>query len=82
MAAIITVTVRPTGLSYDLELPTELPAAELARLLAELLLPEGSQPGGPPRLEAHALGRLLAPDESLAEAGLWDGAWLSLDWAG
>lgn len=82
MAAIITLTVRPTGLSYDLELPTELPAAELAHLLAELLLPEGSQPAGPPRLEVPALGRSLAPEESLAEAGLWDGAWLALDCGG
>lgn len=76
--AIVTVTVQQVGLSLDLELPVDLEAAQLGLLLAQALLTAGAAQVGVTRLEAHPPGRFLRPDETLAEAGVWDGSWLVL----
>lgn len=53
-------------------MPTNVGAAELAERLAQTLgAPAGAEPL---ELRAVSLGRALRPDETLADAGLWDGA--------
>lgn len=71
--AILTVTIPGHEAGYDLELPTDLPASRLAGAIARALGAPGDY-----RLEVHPPGRLLSPDESLAQAGAGDGAWLLL----
>src|SRR5438876_12069470 len=74
----VVVTVRREGDDVadgrDLKLPISVPAGELSRLVQAALgwaaLPDQLcirvEPGG----------RVLGPQESLARAGVWDGAWL------
>src|SRR5690349_17426935 len=62
----------------DLEVPAEVGAGRLAELLAAAVPVPPDAPGTGYRIEAQPLGRLLAPHESLADAGVWDGAWLIL----
>lgn len=57
-------------------MPTDVGAAELvAQLVQALGEPEGV---GALELRPVSLGRALRPDETLADAGLWDGARLTL----
>lgn len=61
-----------------MEVPAEVPAAELSILLIEAL--QLAQLSGASRyiLKADPPGRLLSDEESLAQAGAWDGALLVL----
>jgi hypothetical protein len=80
----VIVTVRrsdePGGSERDLELPADLPAGQLAELIARALnwLPDPSGRVGSFEIEARPPGRRLHPFETLAGAGAWDGAWLVL----
>jgi len=55
----------------DLEVPAEVPISELVKLISQAL-------GWCDRygVKAESLGRTLKPDETLAEAGAWDGSHL------
>lgn len=82
----VIVTVKREGEARvrDLEVPAEVESRRLAQFIAEAL-GWHSDPAGQPleyRIEAHPLGRLLRPEESLADAGVWDGSWLVLQGAG
>jgi hypothetical protein len=70
----VIVTVKCEGLAEarDLEVPTTMPAARLAGQIARAL----GQPPGDYRVEAFPPGRALGPEETLADAGAWDGAWV------
>ncbi|MDQ6670024.1 MAG: PASTA domain-containing protein [Chloroflexota bacterium] len=73
---VVAVRRRGEALETDVEVPTDVSAAELAERLARSL----GAPAGNARLELRAvsLGRALRPDETLDEAGLWDGTTLVL----
>ena len=74
------VNVRRAGEAkeYDLEVPAEVPSEQLASMIAEGLGWGAPEAGTPIRyvMRAEPSGRVLRVDESLADAGLWDGAHL------
>lgn len=76
----VVVTVKRQGEARvrDLEVPAEIEAGRLAELVAEALRWDVDAAGQRVHyeIEAHPLGRTLQPGESLAAAGVWDGAWL------
>src|SRR5438105_10816219 len=72
---IVSVKRRGDGQASDFEVPTDVGAAELvAQLVGTLGEPEGV---GALELRPMSLGRALRPDETLTDAGLWDGATLT-----
>lgn len=75
----VVVTVVHAGEAWgrDLEVPSGVPSYQLAALIARGL-GWNPAPGVVYLVEAHPPGRALRPDESLAEAAAWDGAWLIL----
>lgn len=75
---IVTVVREGQAVGLDLELPAEVEAHTLAQLIAAWFDPAAPGVDRPWRLEAHPPGRLLRPDETLANAGAWDGSWLIL----
>lgn len=80
MTERVIVTVQRQGEREvrDLEVPADVPSGQLAKMIARALSwdtrPEGQQPSY--KIEAYPPGRILLLQESLAEAGVWDGAWL------
>lgn len=74
--AMLTVTLEEKGLSLDLEVPTDLPAADLCSLIVRALWPEVEENNGTLQMKALPIGRALLPHETLADAGVWDGGWL------
>ncbi|MEW6573236.1 MAG: FHA domain-containing protein [Bacillota bacterium] len=80
MTERVIVTVQRQGEREvrDLEVPADVPSGQLAKMIAHALSwdtrPEGQQPSY--KIEAYPPGRVLLLQESLAEAGVWDGAWL------
>jgi hypothetical protein len=84
---IVTVKRQNEARVRDLEVPAEMPAKELAQTIARVLNWDINLPGAIPQyqIEAHISGKpgkVLQPDETLAGAGVWDGAWLVLQAAG
>lgn len=71
--AIVTVTCEGVPHALDLEVPVDVDAAGLARAAARAFGQTGEY-----RVDAVPPGRPLRPTETLAEAGVWDGAWLLL----
>jgi hypothetical protein len=69
----IIVSVQRGNDEKDLEVPSDI---TVRALLQELSFALGWEDGY--SLEAHPLGRLLRPEETLAQAGVWDGARLIL----
>jgi hypothetical protein len=76
--AIVTVKRQQESRVRDLEVPTDVEAGRLARMIAQALHWESDAAGQPIEYEimAEPPGRTLGAQESLAEAGAWDGAWL------
>ena len=64
--------------SRDLEVPGDMPVGRLASLISRGLGWDLDANGRPVQYEiaAQPPGRLLRPDETLEQAGVWDGAWL------
>jgi len=84
---IVTVKRQNEARVRDLEVPAEMPAKELAQTIARVLNWDINLPGAVAQyqIEAHVSGKpgkVLQPDETLASAGVWDGAWLVLQTAG
>lgn len=77
---IVTVKRIDEKRGRDLEVPAEIKVTRLAEMIAQALRWEMGWNGKPMRyqIEAQPLGRFLQPAESLASAGVWDGAWLVL----
>ena len=75
---IVTVKRQDEARVRDLEVPAEIEARQLAELIARALNWDSDAAGEPIEYEiaAEPLGRVLAAGESLADAGVWDGAWL------
>lgn len=78
----IIVSARRDGFDQqvDLEVPAELPSGRLAELIAPGLAwaPRGASGLHNCMVEAHPPGRVLRRDESLADAGAWDGSMIIL----
>jgi len=77
---IVTVKREGEARGRDLEVPAEVKAQRLAAMIADAL---GWGQGAADRSSSFEIvvkppGRALAPDETLADAGAWDGAWLIL----
>ena len=68
-SAIVTIQREGEAWVQDIEVPLDMSASELAQQLALAL-------GWPGDLEIYAVPpqRVLAPHETLAQAGVWDGA--------
>ena len=73
--AIVTAKLTGAEFGLDLDVPVDVEVSRLVPVLAGAL--SGAE-GQPYRLEAQPLGRALQPEETLAGAGVWDGAWLLL----
>ncbi|HWI51370.1 MAG TPA: EsaB/YukD family protein [Symbiobacteriaceae bacterium] len=71
--AIVTVKCDGAPFALDLELPVDADSVGLARAAALAFGQDGEF-----RVEVTSLGRPLNPTETLAAAGVWDGAWLLL----
>jgi len=72
---LVTVTCGEGTLGYDVRLASSAPTGLLARHLAGAL---GVREPLAYRMEIRPAGRVMDPDETLAQAGIWDGAWLVL----
>jgi hypothetical protein len=72
--AIVTVRLDREADARDLEVPLTPPADQLATAIANAL----GWPADGYLVWAEPPGRLLRPDESLAQAGAWEGARLTL----
>ena len=75
---IVTVKRQNEARVRDLEVPAEVEAELLSRMIAQTLRWDSDPAGQPVEYDILAVppGRVLTPHESLAEAGVWDGAWL------
>jgi len=75
---IVTVKRKDEAHVRDLEVPADVEASRLTELITQALNWESDTAGQPVEYEilAEPPGRVLAPHESLAEAGAWDGSWL------
>lgn len=74
--AVVTVKCEGVPFALDMELPVDADSGGVARAAARAFGQEGEC-----QVEACSLGRQLHPTETLAEAGVWDGAWLRLKFA-
>lgn len=77
---IISVSRAADERVYDIEVPAGMSAGHLVGLIAQSM-GWGTDASGRPiryRAEVHPHGRLLSEGETLAQAGVWDGAWLVL----
>lgn len=74
--AVVTVKCERVPFALDLELPVDADSCGVARSAALAFGQEGEY-----QVEACSLGRVLRSTETLAEAGVWDGAWLLLKMA-
>jgi hypothetical protein len=72
--AIVSVRLDGSNATRDVELPVDVPAGQLSDAIAAAL----GWTTQPYALFSDPPGRRLAGDETLAEAGAWDGAWLTL----
>lgn len=77
---IVTVKGAHDVRGRDLEVPAEVEAVRLVLLLAQALQWDGTIGGRsvPYTIYAEPPGRVLRPTETLADAGVWDGAQLIL----
>ena len=75
---IVTVKLEGENPVRDLEVPAEVESGRLAEMIAGALRWETDPAGQPIQYEimAEPPGRVLDAQESLADAGAWDGAWL------
>ncbi len=76
---IVSVKRADVDWSWDLEVPAEVPMSRLAPLIARALrwAVAEDQPMGGYQVESQTPTRPLAPQDTLAGAGVWDGAWLT-----
>jgi len=79
--AIVTVRIQGSQQEYDLEVPATVPSQELADLITYNLRPARAshQLYAIECLRPGPFKRRLKPNESLADAGLWDGAYLVIE---
>lgn len=78
----VIVTVKRDDETHDLEIANDVQAAALADSIAEALHWDKDTNGTPVHYQIEAsvrdITRTLQPNESLQDAGVWDGSWLVL----
>jgi len=77
---IVTVKLDNETTEQDLELPAYMPARDLAQMIMRVLS-QGStltETSGSYKINAHPPGRVLEDNETLAEAGVWDGSYITI----
>lgn len=72
---IVAVHIFESSNIIDMEVPSHLPSSQLSKLLIQAIDPEKS---GKFLINVESHGITLTQDQSLADAGIWDGAALSL----
>lgn len=76
---IVSVKLKGQIKEYDLEVPADVPAQKLAELITHNLDPNAATKGAlMMRCIKPGAARVLAPGETLAQAGLWDGVFLEI----
>lgn len=78
MSTVIVTVKSANTLGKDYEIPLEMSATNIIRSLAEALKLPANTAAVTYRIMAQPPGRYLSPEESLAEAGVWDGAVLNI----
>ena len=75
---IVSVKRTDNESAHDLELPAGMALGQLVEMVTQALRWPFSpdEPLGGYDVEARPPGRQLLPNETLAQAGAWDGAWL------
>lgn len=74
---IVTITLSQTPGAKDFEIPASMKAADIISHMQEpFKLRKASISNY--RLRADALGRVLEMDETLEQAGVWDGSMLTI----
>lgn len=73
---MLTVKLPELPFGLDLELPADVEVEGLLKVLMESYPEAADATGAAHQVEAHPPGRVLSPSETLAAAGVWDGAWL------
>ena len=78
LRVLVSVQLEEETVGRDLEIPAALPALKLAGLLGQALTKTANDSPLPAEFTIFATppGRILHPDESLADAGVWNGATL------
>lgn len=73
----LTYTAAGTSRTYDMEMPCHIPAKTLAEHICQTLDLYTGGTTGPSRarlqLYCRRLGRVLGPQETLEQAGVWNG---------
>ncbi|GAE86935.1 EsaB/YukD family protein [Acetivibrio straminisolvens] len=77
---IVTVKCKNKKETRDLELPTDIPAKHLSSLIAYALRLDDDLTSVTSKFHLYAepLGRVLRDDETLEDAGVWDGSTLTI----
>lgn len=78
---IVTVRCQDSRQLYDIEMPANIPANKLAVKIKELVESVDinfTDSEYDYKINVEGLGRDLENDESLAEAGVWDGSIINL----
>lgn len=78
MRRVFVTVYHSTLPSADFALPADVPTAQIAEQLAELLHSHPSADEAECRLEHRASARMLRADETLRDAGIWSGSILHL----
>jgi uncharacterized ubiquitin-like protein YukD len=81
---IVTVECQERAKVLDLEVPSDVESKRLADMIAHALRWQvrSEGPQAEYEIKAEPPGRVLAPEETLAEAGVWDGAYLTIQFEG
>jgi uncharacterized ubiquitin-like protein YukD len=79
---IVTVDLNNNTTSQDLEVPAYMPARDLAQMIMRVLSPGSTTADTFSRfkIKAEPPGRVLEDNETLAEAGVWDGSYITIIW--
>lgn len=76
---LVSVTDAESGISWDMELPTQMPAKELALGISRFLRENGKMPfrsSAGDRIWFH--DRRLLDDDTLASLEIWDGSEITI----
>ncbi|MFZ5989243.1 MAG: EsaB/YukD family protein [Bacillota bacterium] len=77
---IVSVKIKNSANTQDLEVPVYIPAKELARMIVKVLTPSTSTTDSSNHfsIKADPPGRILEDNETLADAGVWDGSYITI----
>lgn len=76
---IVTIKSIKTSEIKDYEIPSHMKAKDIIKKMAEILNLPKNTAHVTYKINVDTLGRYLMPEESLEEAGVWDGAILTIE---